>query len=244
MTSSPLPLFISKGVLCGNCLSALLVGVEHQLFCQYESYFLLLPRILLSLGTCREEINVSEPWFEPGSCSAAFFWELAGGAVPFRCAATSCTSGYINRGSKWPSVCKALGLVCGPVNSVLVNEFLPSYAYSHLCSTLIYLAIITTLGLWYYVIIKITHYYWIWRQNIDSENIYLVLFMWETTDSIGHCPVPFLYLLPSVPYPPPGFCLQCSQCPIRHCPHEMVHMGKEWVQLLYYEHCNFLIWNW
>lgn len=56
------------------------------------------------------------------------------------------------------SLGRALEMVCGPINDVLVIESVPSDAYSHLCSILMSLAIIKTPGLWYSVILKITHY--------------------------------------------------------------------------------------
>lgn len=61
--------------------------------------------------------------------------------MPFSCVATSC---------KFVQSLGAggAGVVCGPINDVLVIEFLPSYAYSHLRSILMYLTIIKTLGLW------------------------------------------------------------------------------------------------
>lgn len=68
---SYLLLFTSMRGVCGNCV--LFIRVENQVTSAQKSIFSLLPATLLSLGNCRENMNISEYWIKLRVCSAATF---------------------------------------------------------------------------------------------------------------------------------------------------------------------------
>lgn len=139
---------------------------------------------------------------------------------------------------------KALRVVFGPINDVLVIEFLPSYAYSHLCSILMYLTIIKTLGLWSLRTLIIIPW------NLEAEHrfrkhlwcTYHVANNWQCLSLPSPLPPPsdlrpllnleFLSVVQAV----------SSQIPLaeegRH------RKGVHLVTSLWTPERNFLIWNW